>query len=145
MKYNNYDEEDENSNNLEMSQSKNQKNLNYKKDDKKGEKQIKNNDFVVNNNSFTESDIDEFKNIFNQNDLKNNDAINNKSYDSSNLFEGSEDINKKGEITLKDLDPKIKEVLILFVLSNDYYQLLVQERAKKAFRFNKVKKHRPFE
>ena len=128
-----------------MSQSQNQKNLNYKKDDNKKEKQIKNNDFVVNNNSFTESDIDEFKNIFNQNDLKNNDAINNKSYDSSNLFEGSEDINKKDEITLKDLDPKIKEVLILFVLSNDYYQLLVQERAKKAFRFNKVKKHRPFE
>ena len=38
------------------------------------------------------------------------------------------------------LDPRIKEILILFVLSNDYYQLLVQERAKKAFKFNKVKK-----
>ena len=46
---------------------------------------------------------------------------------------------KNEEISLKDLDPRIKEVLILFVLSNDYYQLLVQERAKKAFKF-KVKK-----
>ena len=49
-------------------------------------------------------------------------------------------IPKKNEISLKDLDPRIKEILILFVISNDYYQLLVQERAKKAFKFNKVKK-----
>ena len=145
MKNNYYDEEDDNSNNFEMSPSGNQKNLNYKNENNKAENQIKNKDYVVNNNSFTQSDIDEFKNIFNQNDFKNNDAINNKSYDSSNLFEGSEDINKKDDITLKDLDPKIKEVLILFVLSNDYYQLLVQERAKKAFRFNKVKKKKPYE
>ena len=145
MKHNYNDEEDENSNNFEMSPPQNQKNLNNKKENNKDENQINNNDFIVHNNSFTESDIDEFKNIFNQNDLKNNNAVNNKSYDSSNLFEGSDDINKKDEITLKDLDPKIKEVLILFVLSNDYYQLLVQERAKKAFKFNKVKKKKPYE
>ena len=145
MKYNYYDGEDEDSNNFEMSPTQNQKNINNKKENNKAENQMKNNDFIVNNNSFTQSDIDEFKNIFNQNDLKNNDGINNKSYDSSNLFEGSDDINKKDEITLKDLDPKIKEVLILFVLSNDYYQLLVQERAKKAFKFNKVKKKKPYE
>lgn len=95
-----------------------------------------NQDFILNNNSFTESDIDEFKNIFNQNDLKNNEKIN-KSIDTSNLFEGSEDNNLKNEeIALKDLDPKIKDVLILFVLSNEYYELLVKERAKKAFKFN---------
>ena len=145
MKYNYYDGEDEDSNNFEMSPTQNQKNINNKKENNKAENQMKNNDFIVNNNSFTQSDIDEFKNIFNQNDLKNNNGINNKSYDSSNLFEGSDDINKKDEITLKDLDPKIKEVLILFVLSNDYYQLLVQERAKKAFKFNKVKKKKPYE
>ena len=43
---------------------------------------------------------------------------------------------KNEEIALKDLDPKIKDVLILFVLSNEYYELLVKERAKKAFKFN---------
>ena len=140
MKHNYNDEEDENSNNFEMSPPQNQKNLNNKKENNKDENQIKNNDFIVNNNSFTESDIDEFKNIFNQSELKNQNEMNNKSYESSKLFEGSEDNNLKNEeISLKDLDPRIKEVLILFVLSNDYYQLLVQERAKKAFKF-KVKK-----
>ena len=138
MKYNYYDE-NEISNNIETSQKRNY--INEKQEDNKLENQIKNNDFIANNNSFIESDTDEFKNIFNQSDLQNNNFINNKSYDSSNLFEGSEDNNlKKDEITLKDLDPKIKEVLILFVLSNDYYQLLVQERAKKAFKFNKIQK-----
>ena len=137
MKYNNYEEE-ENSNNSESSENK--QNFN-KKAKYRNENQARNNEFILNNNSLTESDIDEFKSIFNQNDLKNNNGINMKSYDSSNLFDGSEDNNyKKDEITLKDLDPKIKEVLILFVLSNDYYQLLVQERAKKAFKFNKKKK-----
>ena len=139
MKYNNYEEEEEeNSNNSESSENK----QNFKKKSKyRNENQARNNEFFLNNNSLTESDIDEFKSIFNQNDLKNNNGINMKSYDSSNLFDGSEDINyKKDEITLKDLDPKIKEVLILFVLSNDYYQLLVQERAKKSFKFNKKKK-----
>ena len=117
------------------------RNNNYEKNNNnnKGNKN-KSDDFFQNNNSFSESDIDEFKNIFNQNDLKNNE-INNKSYDSSHFFEASEDNNyKKDDITLKDLDPKIKDVLILFVLSKDYYQLLVQERAKKAFKFNKKKK-----
>ena len=132
MKYNNYEEE--NSRDSEIL------NNEYKKDKNKVEDGGNDKDFILNDNSITESDIDEFKNIFNQNDLKNdnNKGINNKSYDSSNLFEASEDNNfKKEEITLKDLDPKIKEVLILFVLSNDYYQLLVQERAKKAFKSNK--------
>ena len=137
MKYNNYEEE-ENSNNSESSENK--QNFN-KKAKYRNENQARNNEFILNNNSLTESDIDEFKSIFNQNDLKNNNGIIMKSYDSSNLFDGSEDNNyKKDEITLKDLDPKIKEVLILFVLSNDYYQLLVQERAKKSFKFNKKKK-----
>ena len=132
MKYNN--DEEENSRDSEIL------NNEYKKDKNKVEDGGNDKDFILNDNSINESDIDEFKNIFNQNDLKNdnNKGINNKSYDSSNLFEGSEDNNfKKEEITLKDLDPKIKEVLILFVLSNDYYQLLVQERAKKAFKSNK--------
>ena len=46
---------------------------------------------------------------------------------------------KKEEITINDLDPKIKDVTILFVLSSNYYELLVQERAKKAFNFAKKK------
>ena len=109
---------------------------NYEENKFQNEQNELNQDFILNNNSFTESDIDEFKNIFNQNDLKNNEKIN-KSIDSSNLFEGSEDNNLKNEeIALKDLDPKIKDVLILFVLSNEYYELLVKERAKKAFKFN---------
>ena len=109
---------------------------NYEENKFQNEQNELNQDFILNNNSFTESDIDEFKNIFNQNDLKNNEKIN-KSIDTSNLFEGSEDNNLKNEeIALKDLDPKIKDVLILFVLSNEYYELLVKERAKKAFKFN---------
>ena len=31
-------------------------------------------------------------------------------------------------------------ILILFVLSDDYYQLLVKEKARKAFKFNNKKK-----
>ena len=112
------------------------KSNNYYENNNNQDNKNKNDDYLPNNNSFTESDIDEFKNIFNQNDLKNN-SLNNKSYDSSHLFEASEDNNyKTDEITLKDLDPKIKDVLILFVLSKDYYQLLIQVKAKKAFKFN---------
>ena len=59
--------------------------------------------------------------------------------DSSYLFDNSQD-KKKEEISIKDLDPKIKDVLILFVLSSNYYELLVQERAKKAFNFIKKNK-----
>ena len=103
------------------------------------ENKNKNDNFISNNNSFSESDIDEFKNIFNHNELKNN-IISNKSYESSNLFDGSEDINKNEGIELKELDPKIKDILILFVLSDDYYQLLVKEKARKAFKFNNKKK-----
>ena len=65
MKYNYYDGEDEDSNNFEMSPTQNQKNINNKKENNKAENLMKNNDFIVNNNSFTQSDIDEFKNIFN--------------------------------------------------------------------------------
>ena len=138
-KYHDHNEEHENSHNFGK--------VNYQKNNAKNKNdnnivvnKSKNSDLIFDNNTFTESDIDEFKNIFNQNDLKNNGS-NNKSLDSSNLFEASEDNNyKNDEITLKDLDPKIQEVLILFVLSNDYYQLLVKERAKKAFKFNNIKK-----
>ena len=93
-------------------------------------------DDFPNSNSFLQSDIEEIKSIFNPNDLKINEN-DDKFFDSSNLFENSQDNKKKEEITLKDLDPKIKEVLILFVLSSNYYELLVQERAKKAFNFLK--------
>ena len=138
MDYNNYEEE-ENSDNLKSSQK--VKNLSDNNEKNNLENKEKNENYNSNSNSFIESDFDELKNIFNQNDLKINNEIDNKSYESSKLFEGSEDNNsKKNEISLKDLDPRIKEILILFVLTNDYYQLLVQERAKKAFKFNKVKK-----
>ena len=96
-----------------------------------------NSDEIPNTNSFIQSDIDEIKSIFNQNDLKNN-LINDKYIDTSNLFDNSEDI-KKEEITINDLDPKIKDITILFILSSNYYELLVQERAKKAFNFAKKK------
>ena len=117
-------------------------NFNFKNLTKK-EKEIKpknmiNSDEIPNTNSFIQSDIDEIKSIFNQNDLKNN-LINDKYIDTTNLFENSED-NKKEEITINDLDPKIKDVTILFILSSNYYELLVQERAKKAFNFSKKNK-----
>ena len=132
------EEREENSDNSKSLQ--NEKNLIENNTKNNSQNQEKNKDYTSKTNSFIESDIDELKNIFNQNDLKINNEIDNKSYESSKLFEGSEDNNLKNEeISLKDLDPRIKEVLILFVLSNDYYQLLVQERAKKAFKF-KVKK-----
>ena len=132
------EEQEENSDNSKSLQ--NEKNLIENNTKNNSQNQEKNKDYTSKTNSFIESDIDELKNIFNQNDLKINNEIDNKSYESSKLFEGSEDNNsKKNEISLKDLDPRIKEILILFVLSNDYYQLLVQERAKKAFKF-KVKK-----
>ena len=88
------------------------------------------------NNSFIQSDIEEIKSIFDIKDLKKN-GINSNSLETSNSLENSEG---KEEISLKDLDPNIKEVLILFVLSSDYYELLVQERAKKAFNFSKKNK-----
>ena len=129
----------ENENYIEKNKNKNKfVSQNYKnnfKEKKEIEKNKLNDKFISNNNSFSDSDIDEFRNIFNHNELRNN-IITNKSYNSSNLFDGSEDINKNDEIELKELDPKIKDILLLFVLSNDYYQLLVKERAKKAFKFN---------
>ena len=132
------EEQEENSDNSKSLQ--NEKNLIENNTKNNSQNQEKNKDYTSKTNSFIESDIDEFKNIFNQSELKNQNEMNTKSYESSKLFEGSEDNNLKNEeISLKDLDPRIKEVLILFVLSNDYYQLLVQERAKKAFKF-KVKK-----
>ena len=101
-----------------------------KKNEKKGKNYVKN-EFIENNNSFIQSDIDEIKTIFNQTDLKTNE-IN----DSSNLLEKSKDIQgKKDEITINELDPNIKDILILFVLSSNYYELLVKEKAKKAFNF----------
>ena len=116
------------------------KNIYFKKGNKK-DLEIKNkinyNDFE-NTNSFIQSDIDEIRSIFDTNDLKNN-FINENYIDTSKLFENSEDM-KKEVITINDLDPKIKDVLILFVLSSNYYELLVQERAKKAFNFSKKNK-----
>jgi len=110
-------------------------NFNFKSINKK-EKEIKqknmiNSDEIPNTNSFIQSDIDEIKSIFNQNDLKYDKYL-----DTTHLFENSEDM-KKEEITINDLDPKIKDVTILFILSSNYYELLVQERAKKAFNFIK--------
>ena len=116
-------------------------NFNNKKEkndkDNKQKKIIISDDFP-NSDSFLQSDIEEIKSIFNQNDLKINDS-NDKYMDSSYLFDNSQD-KKKEEISIKDLDPKIKDVLILFVLSSNYYELLVQERAKKAFNFIKKNK-----
>ena len=112
------------------------KSINKKEKDIK-QKNMINSDEIPNTNSFIQSDIDEIKSIFNQNDLKNN-LINDKYLDTTHLFENSEDM-KKEEITINDLDPKIKDVTILFVLSSNYYELLVQERAKKAFNFAKKK------
>ena len=98
------------------------------------QKNIFNSDSFPNNNSFVDSDIDEIKSIFDSNDLKKN-GVSEKHINESNFFDNSQE--KKDQISLKDLDPKIKDVLILFVLSSDYYELLVQERAKKAFDFSK--------
>ena len=112
------------------------KSINKKEKDIK-QKNMINSDEIPNTNSFIQSDIDEIKSIFNQNDLKNN-LINDKYLDTTHLFENSEDM-KKEEITINDLDPKIKDITILFVLSSNYYELLVQERAKKAFNFAKKK------
>ena len=116
-------------------------NINFNNINKK-EKEIKPiiYDEFLNSNSFIQSDIEEIKSIFNQNDLKTN-PMNDKFIDTSNLFGNSEDTKiKKDEITINDLDPKIKDVTILFVLSSNYYELLVQERAKKAFNFSKKNK-----
>ena len=113
----------------------NLKNINKKE---KGKKPVISDEFI-NGNSFVQSDIDEIRSIFNPNDLKNY-ALNDKYLDASNLFDNSDDINiKKEEITINDLDPKIKDVTLLFVLSPNYYELLVHERAKKAFNFSKKK------
>ena len=98
------------------------------------QKNIFNSDSFPNNNSFVDSDIDEIKSIFDSNDLKKN-GVSEKHIDESNFFDNSQE--KKDQISLKDLDPKIKDVLILFVLSSDYYELLVQERAKKHLIFQK--------
>ena len=136
----NFLEEPNNNGNLNPIKIKNN-NINFNNINKK-EKEIKPiiYDEFINSNSFIQSDIDEIKSIFNQNDLKN-DAMNDKFIDTSNLFGNSEDSkDKKDEITINDLDPKIKDVTILFVLSSNYYELLVQERAKKAFNFSKKNK-----
>ena len=109
-----------------------------KNDKENKQKKIIISDDFPNSDSFLQSDIEEIKSIFNQNDLKINDS-NDKYMDSSYLFDNSQD-KKKEEISIKDLDPKIKDVLILFVLSSNYYELLVQERAKKAFNFIKKNK-----
>ena len=107
----------ENENYIEKNKNKNKfVSQNYKnnfKEKKEIEKNKLNDKFISNNNSFSDSDIDEFRNIFNHNELRNN-IITNKSYNSSNLFDGSEDINKNDEIELKELDPKIKDVLFLY-------------------------------
>ena len=92
------------------------KSINKKEKDIK-QKNMINSDEIPNTNSFIQSDIDEIKSIFNQNDLKNN-LINDKYLDTTHLFENSEDM-KKEEITINDLDPKIKDVTILFVLSSN--------------------------
>ena len=117
--------------------SRNRKQKESKKDVRQDSKHknINISDSFPNNNSFIQSDIEEIKSIFDPKDLKKN-GINSQYLETSNLFENSEE---KEEISLKDLDPKIKDVLILFVLSSDYYELLVQERAKKAFNFSKKK------
>ena len=136
----NFLEEPNNNGNLTPIKIKNN-NINFNNINKK-EKEIKPiiYDEFINSNSFIQSDIDEIKSIFNQNDLKN-DAMNDKFIDTSNLFGNSEDSkDKKDEITINDLDPKIKDVTLLFVLSSNYYELLVQERAKKAFNFSKKNK-----
>jgi hypothetical protein len=117
-------------------------NFNTKKE--KNDKEIKPKNIIIsddfpNGESFLQSDIEEIKSIFNQNDLKMIDS-NGDIMDSSYLFDNSQD-KKKEEITIKDLDPTIKDVLILFVLSSNYYELLVQERAKKAFNFVKKNKN----
>ena len=118
--------------------SRNRKQKESKKDVRQDSKHknINISDSFPNNNSFIQSDIEEIKSIFDPKDLKKN-GINSQYLETSNLFENSEE---KEEISLKDLDPKIKDVLILFVLSSDYYELLVQERAKKAFNFSKKNK-----
>ena len=71
-------------------------------------KNINISDSFPNNNSFIQSDIEEIKSIFDPKDLKKN-GINSHSLEASKLFENSEE---KEEISLKDLDPKIKDVLI---------------------------------
>lgn len=109
-------------------------------DSKFKNKNINISDSFPNNNSFIQSDIEEIKSIFDPKDLKKN-GINAHYLETSNLFDNSEEKEKeKEEISIKDLDPKIKDVLILFVLSSDYYELLVQERAKNAFNFSKKNK-----
>ena len=136
----NFLEEPNNNGNLTPIKDKNN-NINFNNINKK-EKEMKPiiYDEFINSNSFIQSDIEEIKSIFNQNDLKSN-AMNDKYIDTSNLFGNSEDTkDKKDEITINDLDPKIKDVTILFVLSSNYYELLVQEKAKKAFNFFKKNK-----
>ena len=117
-------------------------------DSKFKNKNINISDSFPNNNSFIQSDIEEIKSIFDIKDLKKN-GINTHYLETSNLFDNSEEKEKekekekeeqKEEISIKDLDPKIKDVLILFVLSSDYYELLVEERAKNAFNFSKKNK-----
>ena len=112
---------------------------NNHKEDIINENNINSEDFI-NVNSFMQGDIEEIKNIFEHDGLQIS-SINSKIKEPSILLENSEeDKTTKKEISLKDLDPKIRDVTILFVLSSNYYELLVQERAKKAFKFNKVKK-----
>ena len=111
---------------------------NNHKEDIINENNINSEDFI-NVNSFMQGDIEEIKNIFEHDGLQIS-SINSKIKEPSILLENSEeDKTTKKEISLKDLDPKIRDVTILFVLSSNYYELLVQERAKKAFNFNKKK------
>ena len=97
----------------------------------------KSNEIFPNDSSFVNSDPEEIRSIFGQVDLKNENQSN-----STNFFENSINSSqmKTEEINESDLDPNIKEVLLLFVLNQQYYELLIQEKAKKAFSIDPRKK-----
>ena len=145
---------DEKQNNFSISNNdENSSLVNYLPDDKIKEKENKNfeeqNKVTTNQNdeinetftdsSFVNSDPEEIKNIFGKDGLKNEND-----FDTSNFFENSIDNSqtKTEQINETDLDPNIKEVLILFVLNQKYYELLIQERAKKAFSIDIRKKYK---
>ena len=99
----------------------------------------KSNEIFPSDSSFVNSDPEEIRSIFGQVDLKNENQSN-----TTNFFENSIKSSqlKTEEINESDLDPNIKEVLLLFVLNQQYYELLIQERAKKAFSFGIKKKNK---
>ena len=99
----------------------------------------KNNEIFPNESSFVNSDPEEIRSIFGQVGLKNENEL-----DTSNFLENSVESSqmKTEEINESDLDPNIKEVLLLFVLNQQYYELLIQERAKKAFSIDTRKKYK---